>query len=182
MFIKRTIARPYANAAFMVARKQQRTAEWGSFLRELADLMRFPLMESVARNQTYRSDDVSMVVKDLMKLTDESMCNLIYLLTTRRRLLVCEDLFSCYWENMDEFDGRLRYSFTTAFPIADQQISRIIRGLQKKTGKRVVVCLEEDKTLISGVALQRKDKISEHTILSRLKKFQASLGARSSMP
>ena len=181
MLVKRTIARPYASAAFAVAEEQNKTEEWGYFLKELADLMQSPLMETVARNLTYRSDEVVAVIKDLMKLTDENKCNLIYLLVARRRLLVCKELASCYWENMDKSEGKLRYGLATAFPIADQKVTKIIRGLQKKTGKYVVVRLQEDKTLLSGAVLQNGDKIREYTILSRLEQFEASLGARSSV-
>src|ERR1041384_5590614 len=75
------------------------------------------------------------------------------------RLLIDKDripqlpaIASKFRDEVDEKVGRVRATILTAKPLSPESLGEIVRGLEKRTGKKVVPDVDVDASVIAGVS------------------------------
>ena len=175
------IARPYAEAAFELARDAGQLTGWSDTLHAagyaVAD-------ESLARIIDTPGMDDSVVVgiiADVCKqavtaeVDEGRMHNLLRLLAENGRLPVLPEIALQFDKLKTEVENSIDVVLTAALPVDDAQQAKIIEALKKRFGRDVNLHFKLDENLIGGARLQAGDLVIDGSIRTGLEKLSSSL-------
>lgn len=146
---------PYADELVAFATVLERE----SFLRQLLDSPTFPLNKKVA---------ILADVAELMELSD-GMKRFLGLLLEKGRIGQIPQVSENYRQFADELAGIIRATLTSAQILDEATGTKIRSGLEKQTGKKIVLNLEIDKKLIGGVKAEMGGKLFDGSVETQLK-------------
>ena len=171
-----TIARPYAEAAFKLARDSTGLERWSDML---------ALIEAVVRDESVAArlgdpnlDDhalESLILGSLGERLDGQGRNLVQVLIQNARLDLVSHIRSLYEAQRREYEGVLEAKIISAMPLDDEQVRRLVSTLQGKYGRTVNAEVEVDPELIGGARIVIGDKVIDATVRGRLDAMAAAL-------
>jgi len=103
---------------------------------------------------------------------DDVTTNFIKLLVEKDRLPHIQSIARSFRAEVDAKTGRVRATIVTAKPIDPKELSAIIAGLEKKTGKKVVPEVEVDPSVIAGVQARIGGLVYDATVRSQLERLR----------
>src|SRR5665647_3694390 len=141
-----TIARPYAVAAFRLAKENNALAAWSDMLGFAAAVAADPQMRAYIDDPKVASDDLERVFLSVCenKLNAPGI-NLVKLLVEYGRMSILPDVASAFEALKAEDEGVLEAEITAATQPSDAEVKVLVKKLQAKFGKKieasVKVCL-----------------------------------------
>ncbi|MBP9111790.1 MAG: ATP synthase F1 subunit delta [Polyangiaceae bacterium] len=135
---------------------------------ELRASMENPLVPYVAKKA------ILAEISDTMGL-DPSTRNALFLLNDRRRVRLLPAIAARLRELNDGRKGVVRAEVTTAVRLTETYYTKLQVQLEKMTGKRVVLDLKEDPTILGGVVARIGDTVIDGSIRARLQEMKNSL-------
>jgi len=81
-------------------------------------------------------------------------------------------IISCYSILADELSGVVRPIITSALPLDDARVAEIKASLEKSTGKKVILTVEIDSSLIGGVVTKIGDKVLDGSVKTQLTRIE----------
>jgi F-type H+-transporting ATPase subunit delta len=173
-----TIARRYARAIFELGRERGELVALRRDLDALAELEREsePLRAALTSPST-ADDQRDQIMADLSALLQSNpyAANLVRLLARRRRLSLLSELVRQFGELVDEHDGVVRATVRSAAELSADYVSRLGAELEKALGKKVVVTVEQDPSLIAGLVTQIGDQVIDGSLRGKLDRLRESL-------
>jgi F-type H+-transporting ATPase subunit delta len=136
-----------------------------SMLRLLLDSPTFPIEKKSA---------IMADVADAMKLS-AGMKTFLGLLVEKRRVAQMPHIAENYRRFADELSGIVRATLTSAHSLDDKMNEAIRSGLEKQTGKKVVLNLSVDPELIGGVKAEMGGKLFDGSVKTQLKQIADTL-------
>ena len=106
---------------------------------------------------------------------DSRVRRLFGLAVERRRLGILEEVIAAYRKMLDERSGVLRARVTSAAPLTASEQQQIAAKLEQSTGKRVVVELDQDPSLISGLVVRIGSTVYDGSLRQHLAGFKQRL-------
>ncbi len=171
-----TIARPYAEAAFRLAREQGALDRWSQMLHFLEVVVQD---ESVARgivdpNLTGRQLE-SLVLGVCGEQLDGAGRNFVQVLVDNDRLGVVPAIRTLFEALKREQEGVLEVQITSAFALDDEQQSRLVSRLEAKYQRKVSAQVSVDPQLIGGVKIVVGDKVLDASVRGKLDAMAVAL-------
>ena len=171
-----TIARPYAEAAFRLAREQSALDRWSQMLHLLEIVVQ---NESIARgigdpNFTNRQLE-NLVLGVCGEQLDGAGRNFVQVLVSNDRLGVVPAIRVLFEDLKREQEGILEAQITSAFALDDEQQSRLVRRLEAKYQRKVSAQVSVDPQLIGGVKIVVGDKVLDATVRGKLDAMAVAL-------
>ncbi len=169
--ITNAIARRYARALVQLA------TEEGGVEKFHAELTAFNKVLAENRNlwvilcsPAYRIEAKREMMQELIEKLDFSATvrNFLLLVLDKNRLNYLPQIVECYGMFSDELSGVIRPTITSAMPLEDAQVEAIKGALAKATGKKVIVKVDVDSSLIGGVVTKIGDKAFDASIKTQL--------------
>ena len=171
-----TIARPYAEAAFRLAREQNALDEWSQMLR---------LLDIVVQDEriAHRIGDPGVSGGQLESLV-LGVCgeqlygagrNFVQVLVQNDRLGVVPEIRALFEDLKREHEGILEAQITSAFALDDEQKIRLVARLEAKYQRRVSAQVSVDPRLIGGVKIVIGDKVLDATVRGKLDAMAVAL-------
>lgn len=170
-------ARRYARAVFELAQADGDTAEWSRRLAKIRELFGDARVAAVLRNPTIPSERREALVATSPHLLDQEATNLGRLLIEAGRIADAAAVEEEFHALVDEAEGRVRATVTTAVELAAHDRDRVAAELSKRLGKDVRVVVVVDPTVIGGMRLQYGDRVVDATVASRLEQLRRRLAA-----
>jgi F-type H+-transporting ATPase subunit delta len=171
-----TVARPYAEAAFKLARENDNVAGWSDML---------GLVDAVVRDERVASrigdpsvDDRALeglILGILGDRLDGQGRNFVQVLIQNHRLELVPYIVALYEELRREYEGVVEARLISALPITDEQVRPLLAALEKKYGRKVNAQVEVDPQLIGGARIIVGDKVIDATVRGRLDAMAAAL-------
>ena len=174
---RRTYARRYSQAVFNIAREKNELDRWQSDLRRIASLGEDATFIALLKNPKIHFEDKARLLSEWLGDINPLALNLVYLLVTRGRLGMVGDIADEYQRLLDSYRGIEQAEVTTAIPLDDEDKQRLEERLGAVVGKKVVVKLKVDSSVVGGIVARIGGKLldgSTHTRLMALKKALAS--------
>jgi F-type H+-transporting ATPase subunit delta len=170
----------YARAIFDVALKEGIDLE-----KAQADLQQFvdlfaahPVLASTLGNPAIPASKkkglVSALVARAGSLTPV-VSKVILLLADRDRLMLLPDILRIYRERVMDHQKVIRGEVTTAVPIADDRLRALEQGLQKATGRTVILESKVDPSIIGGVITRLGSTVYDGSLTTQLEKMRQAL-------
>ena len=175
-----TIARPYAEAVYKLAREQNALVKWADALANLAAVVGDARVQALISDPNVSTQQLEGLVLGVIgnKLeTDISgeARNFIQVLAQNGRLDLTPHIREMYENLKREHEGVLEAQLISALPIGDDQIKALVATLEAKFKRRITARVEVDPQLIGGVKIVVGDKVIDATVRGRLDAMAAAL-------
>ncbi len=133
-----TVARPYAEALFAVARDSgESLAGWLAAVDDLAALMTHPQVAEVVADPNLDHAQVFSLLTGMMKAPlPAAGSNFLKLLIENQRLAVLPQVALQFRQLKNHAEGVADCLIESAFPISDAQVAELLASLAKKFGQQ----------------------------------------------
>ena len=171
-----TIARPYAQAVFRLAKEGKSLLAWSGHLRHLAALARDPEMSKVIGNPKFSARQVADLFISLSGETENrELASFVSLLAENERFDVLTEIQEHYEQLRSADEGIRDALITSAFPIDAPQLGPLMEQLEAHFGCRLQPKVEIDSSLIGGVRVAVGDQILDASVRGKLDAMAAAL-------
>lgn len=180
-----TIARPYAQAVFELARADGQLAPWAQFLDLAAVLVTEPGVNRVLLTPGADLGRLAGIITDLCReqlggpalLSGERSpgANFLKLLVEKQRLGALPDIAARFQVLKAEAENTLEVTLTTATGVTAEQQARIEESLKKRFGRQIRLTVQQDPQLIGGARLQVGDRVIDGSVRTGLDKLATAL-------
>ena len=104
---------------------------------------------------------------------DEVTARFLTLLVDKDRIPQLPAIAAAFRDEVDGRVGRVRATILTAKPLSASALSDIVRGLEKRTGKKVIPDVAVDASVIAGVRAKIGGTVFDATVRARLDRLRA---------
>jgi len=173
---KTTIARPYAQAMFDIARDKGDMAKAAEALQIAAIAISDPTLANMVGNPGVSDDKVVDVLVGVLgdKATNE-VTNFIKLLAEYDRLTVLPEISELFDGFRADLESTIDAEVVSATDLSDAQKKEIAAGLKKRLGREVTLQCKTDASLIGGAIIRAGDLVIDGSIAAQLNKLGHAL-------
>ena len=171
-----TIARPYAQAVFRLAKQGNALPAWSDALNLIATVYEDPQMQAAMANPKVISADIERLLLAICgERIDGVARNLIQLLVHNRRLSVLVEIRELFEQLKLEDEGKLDAKISSAFPMEDAQRNQVVNLLSARFKRKINATVTVDPDLIGGIKVEVGDKVWDASVRGRLQTMAVTL-------
>lgn len=100
---------------------------------------------------------------------------LLRLLIDKKRESEIKLIYRDYVRLRQDLEGILHVTLTSAVPLTQDEIARIVKRLETQTGKKIAYVVDVDSTLMGGVRIQYGDTQQDGTVAGALRRLREHL-------
>jgi F-type H+-transporting ATPase subunit delta len=178
MATNRTLATPYAEAAFEYACKHNVVTEWQDMLTLAANLVKNEQIQLVLNHPSITQEKKIDLFLELLKNTiDKHRKNFILLLANKKRLQVLPEIMERFIALRKEKDKTISVILKSAFPVDQDQQEHFKKALKIRLQADIELHVQEDKSLIGGVKIYADDLVIDGSVKTQLERLKQTLFA-----
>jgi F-type H+-transporting ATPase subunit delta len=173
----RTLSRPYAKAAYEVAKKEKKEDHWLQFFHFISKLITVKKVRNIINNETISPEKIVSFFSKFCKKQDISkkQMNFLKLLIYRRRLVLISQITVLFQETMDDERNILKVELYVAYMIDKKQSSDIMKFLSKKWNKNIVLNCTLQPELLGGFIASARNRILDASVRTQCKQLKLAL-------
>ena len=164
-----TVARPYAEAAYALARDGNALPVWAEMLRVATAVSSDAQMSMALDNPKLAAAEKEALFLSICgdKL-DPGGRNFIRVLIEADRIGLLPEIRTLFETLKDEADGVARAQIISAFPLDDAQLAELRKGLERRFGRKIEATVSVDRLLIGGAKIVVGDTVIDASVQSEL--------------
>ena len=170
----RTLARPYAKAAFEFARQHDVVQAWHDAL-SLGAAVASSDAASAFVGDPRISDAELKALFEPRGETPKGYENFLNLLVHNDRLSLLPELAELYGEFREAAERKLSVKIRAANPISEDQREKFRAALAKRTQREIELEVESDPDLIGGAVVHAGDMVIDSSVRGRLDRMAQAL-------
>jgi F-type H+-transporting ATPase subunit delta len=170
-----TLARPYAEAAFALARAGTRLDAWEAGLARMATVVRDSRVREIVGNPKIAPDQLTEFFIDTVGKLGEDEKNFVRVLVDNERLLVLPEIFELFVDLKNKHQGVKQAHITSAFPLDEPNLRQLIAELEPRFNCKLDVTVSVDPELIGGVRIAVGDEVIDASVRGKLASLAAAL-------
>jgi F-type H+-transporting ATPase subunit delta len=172
-----TIARPYAEALFRVA-KSGNLAAWSDLVSEMAAVAALPDVQSFAGNPQFSDQQVAETFLSLLRSNVSSEAkNFVAMLVENGRLALLPEIGTQFQALKNAAEGAADAEITSAFELTDAQVKDLVATLERKFGRKLNPTVKVDSSLIGGVRVAVGDEVLDTSVRAKLQNMYVALAS-----
>ena len=176
--INRKIARRYAKALMKIGQQDGNYERYWEELNSFTSLFQKEEgLRAVLINPVFdvpRRQSIIREIGNRLGLSPITM-NFLRLVADKNRMRYLSDITSVYQELVDEAAGRARIFLITAHELPDDKLQELARGLEGLVGKKVLMEVATDPSLIGGVVAKVGGMVYDGTVKTHLQRLKETL-------
>jgi len=170
-----TLARPYAEALFRVA-KNGNMSTWTELVSEMSQIGAHSDVKAMVNNPNLSERQVIDTLIALLKSGASSeVKNLIEMLVKNGRVSLLPEIGVQFQALKNADEGAANAQIVSAFAMSDAQISDLVAALGKKFGRKLNPTVTVDESLIGGVRVVVGDEVLDTSVRAKLQQMQVAL-------
>lgn len=169
-----TIARPYAQALFEVAEKNQAISLWQVQLQNLSLIASNDDVIKILTNPRV-SKEAKMNCFNIVDNLPEQIMSFIKILADINRLLLLPTIIAKYIQLCDNNQQIIKAELTSAKLVAADFLDRLEENLNKRYKAKVKVSVKVDESLLGGGVLRVGDDVIDVSLSTKLKKLNQAM-------
>lgn len=173
-----TIARPYAVAAFNLAKERKALKEWSEMLGFLAQVSQDECMHTFINDSKVSDEDRE---KTLIKIAAKKLNaygeNLIKLLIEYKRLNVLPEISEAFEALKATDEGILEAEIIVASKPSDKEVDTLVKSLEKKFNKKIDAKVTIDEAIMGGTKVIVGDTVIDASVREQLQNLAYALKA-----
>jgi len=172
------VARRYAKALMLIGKEDgqadQYTTELSAFIALFDGSTE---LEKAITNPLFGKNDRRNVLSAVLEKTDFSRTikSLVMLLFDKGRIGFLREICEFYKTLADELKGVVHATLVSATKLSDEATEKIRQGLAKRTGKDIILDVEQDPSLIGGIITKIGDLVLDGSVKTQLFNMRESL-------
>ena len=171
-----TIARPYAEAIFALAKERNELSKWSDMLTLLVTVFDDSRIQSAIANPKVTKADIERLILAVCgEQIDVNARNFIQLLVENGRLSAVAEIRRIFDLLKSEDEGVVEAQISSAFPLEGQELEKIVSLLSKRYEKKISPTVDVDSSLIGGILVQVGDKVWDASVRGRLQDMATAL-------
>ena len=170
------LARPYAEAIFLMADEKGQIEQWSETLGFLKQVVSDELLKKFADNPKVSKETLEEVVLDICKgqLNAESS-NFLKLLIQNNRLQLIEEIAVQFAAKKADKEGEMDVTVISAFAMSAADEKSLAVSLSSAFGKQVKINVEEDSSLIGGMIIRAGDQVIDGSLSGQIQQLAKQL-------
>lgn len=173
-----TIARPYAQALYRVA-KSGNVSAWTDLVSEMAQVAAHPELQALAGNPKVSDQQMAdVLLAALTSPVPAEARNFIVTLVENNRVAMLPEIAEQFHELKNADEGAADAEIYSAFELTDAQVKDLVATLEKKFGRKLnPSAVAVDKSLIGGVRVVVGDEVLDTSVRAKLQQMHVALTA-----
>ena len=173
-----TIARPYAEAAFELARDQNALPVWSEMLKLASRVVADPRMAEALDNPKLDAPAKESLLLSICgdRLNAEGR-NFVKLLVEADRIALMPAIAELFDSLKDQAEGIAKATIETAFPLEGTELSDLTAALEQRFKRKVEAQVIVKPELIGGARITVGDEVIDGTVQERLRAMTVQLRA-----
>ena len=173
---KVTIARPYAEAVFRMARDTNRLNEWSDMLEFIGAVVAAPQMQELIGNPRVPAGDLERLFISISgERIDAAARNFVHVLIDNDRLDLLPQIRELFEGLRAEQENVLEARVTSAYPISDVELTSLVKKLEQRFKRQVVPTVHLEPELIGGVRVEVGDDVLDASVRGKLQELAYAL-------
>jgi F-type H+-transporting ATPase subunit delta len=175
-----TLARPYAEAAYQLARSDNALAAWSDVLERLSAIAASPEMEECIGNPRLSPEQLAQLCLDVVAANAKSglsaqQQNFVRVLADNDRLIVMPEISALFNELKHGHEGVKDAEIASAFALDDATLKNLVADLERKFGCKIQATVKVDAELIGGVRIAVGDEVIDASVRGKLAAMATAL-------
>jgi len=170
-----TLARPYADAAFQLARTTGALGPWQQALDRMAAVAADVQMVECIDNPRLQSSQVAQLFLDVVGSVSAEQQNFVRLLVDNERLQVLPEIRDLYVELKNGQEGVQEADIASAFPLDDATLKNLVAELEARFKCKIQATVSLDPELIGGVRIAVGDQVIDASVRGKLAAMATAL-------
>ena len=171
-----TAARPYARAAFEVARENNETKQWLQALKGLSEVVCDPTVNRLIGDPRCSREQIGDFIIDALSDTlGEHSRNFVRLLVANQRLKLAADITALFEQYRADAENTSVVEIVSAYPLDEAQQVALCRAVERHTGRKTVATCRTDEQLLGGATIRIGDFVVDGSLRTKLEKLTHTL-------
>ena len=175
-----TLARPYAEAAYQLARSGNALAAWSDVLERLSAIAARPEMEECIGNPRLSPEQLAQLCLDVVTSKEKTglsaeQQNFVRVLADNDRLIVMPEISALFNELKHGHEGVKDAEIASAFALDDATLKTLVADLERKFGCKIQATVKVDAELIGGVRIAVGDEVIDASVRGKLAAMATAL-------
>jgi len=171
-----TIARPYAEAVFELAKQESKLPEWSEALAFAAAVARDDRMKAMLSSpRVSHEQKLGLLFSTAGSGMAETGKNLLRLLLRNGRAELLPEISRLYEELKERDEGVVEASVASAFPLTDDQLNALVAKLEGRFKRKIVARAAVAPELIGGAVIRVGDEVLDGSVRGKLEAMAAAL-------
>jgi len=173
-----TIARPYAEAAFQLARDEHSLAGWSQMLQLAASIVGDGRVATALDNPRLDSGaKESLLLSIGGDRFDEAARNFIRVLVESERVTLLPQIAAMFETLKNDAEATAKATIESAFELDAAQLSALTAALEKRFGRKIETTVTVNPELIGGARVTVGDSVLDGSVQAKLAAMHAQLRA-----
>jgi len=173
---KITIARPYAEALFDLARGAGKLTEWADRISIMAQVAEHPDMAATIGNPNLPAKQLyelfAAACGDALSAEAQTF---LYVLIENRRVTLLPEIRTLFQDLKRDSESQVEAYITSAFPMDASQVDVLVADLEARFKRKVLPHVSVDPELLGGVRVSVGDEVIDGTVRSKLTAMASAL-------
>ena len=173
-----TVARPYADAAFALARENNALAPWREMLRLAETIATDPQMADALTNPKLSSDEKAALFLTVGgdRIAGDAR-NFIRVLVDTDRIELLPEIRQLFEASKNEEEGVARATIESAQALTDVQTAGLTAALSRRFGKKIEATTTVNPALIGGARIAVGDTVIDGSVRGKLEAMRSALAS-----
>lgn len=164
-----TLARPYAEAAFRIAREAKQLDVWQNALNCMTAGVADADMRALLDNPRISTSVATNLLLEVVgKDFSTEQKNFVQLLAESNRLSVLPEICELYADLKNGAEGVKEAQITSAFPIDSATLGNLVADLERRFSSKIQASVAVDPELIGGVRIAVGDQVIDASVRGKL--------------
>ncbi len=175
-----TLARPYAEAAFQLAKSGNALSAWSDVLARLSAVAARPEMEECIGNPRLSPEQLAQLCLDVAAADTKlglsaDQRNFVRVLAENDRLIVLPEISGLFDALKHGQEGVKDAEITSAFGLDDATLKTLLADLERKFACKIKATVKVDAELIGGVRIAVGDEVIDASVRGKLAAMAVAL-------
>lgn len=172
----KTLARPYAQAIFELAKVSGDFASWSADLAWIAGVANDPNMQSLlAAPRLGRDQRAELLLNVVGDKISSAAKNAVRVLAHNDRLSLLTEIAALYEFLRADAENTIQATVYSSQPLNEMQQSKLTEALVKRFGSTVELHCEIDESLLGGAIVRAGDLVVDGSIKGRINQLATAL-------
>jgi F-type H+-transporting ATPase subunit delta len=166
-----SLAHPYANAIFEIAKHDDTIDKWWQYLSIISEVSKLDEFKLAVSNPLVSADVILNLLLDAVGSTADYLKRFLNLLIDNNRLSLLEAIFLDYQKIIANYKNNQEVVIETAFSISDKDKKDLEDILSKKFEKNISAVIRLNPDLIGGIKIILDDVVIDSSIKGNINKM-----------
>ena len=171
-----TVARPYAEAAFELAREQNALPVWSEMLRFATTIVADERVTAALENPRLTTSDKEALLLSIAgdRISGDGR-SFLRVLVEADRIELLPRIRVLFDELKDDAENIAKATIESALPLSPEQTAELTAALEKRFGKKIEATVSVNSALIGGARVAVGDSVIDGSVQAKLEAMRAQL-------